>query len=316
MIDWTAQSVLITGGTGSLGRALVEELLERRKVKRLVVFSRDELKQHDMRSRWPQIDSSPIRYMLGDVRDRTRLARAFDDVDVVIHAAALKQIDTAEYNPWECAYTNVIGTQNVIEAAIDANVAKVMLTSTDKAVMPETLYGFSKATAERLIVQGNVYAKHRFTRLSAVRYGNVFGSRGSVARVFREQIARGGPITVTDPEATRFWITLPQAVEFVLSSIEIMEGGEVFIPKLHSSTIGELVDVVAEEHGGMPVDYVGLRPSEKKHEALVAPSETVADLGDRYAVRLGGVPAPTYRSDTAPRMPTSDLVALWRSTAS
>lgn len=324
-MNWAEQSVLITGGTGSLGQALVAELVKR-KCKRIVVFSRDELKQSEMRKLWPESPESPLRYFVGDVRAIERCVWAFDGVDIVIHAAALKQIDTAEKNPWETIQTNVIGTWQVCQAAIMRGVAKVMLVSTDKAVDPSTLYGASKLCAERLALRSSVYAGHGKTRFAAVRYGNVMGSRGSAVHVFREQIkASGRPVTITDPEATRFWITLPQAVDFVLSSIVMMQGGEVFIPKLKASSVGELVAAIESQTGYAStkgrITITGLRPGEKLHEVLISENETnqVWDRGDRYEIAPGlrKTEAHTfrYRSDLADRLTGHELVKLIGETA-
>lgn len=284
----THPSILITGGTGSLGKALVRRLMDAKCARRVIVFSRDELKQHEMQQVWPAGVDSPIRYFIGDVRDRARLDLALRDVQIVIHAAALKQVPTCERDPREAILTNVMGTLNVIEASIDAEVEKVMLISTDKCCSPCTLYGATKLAAERLVAASNAYVRNHKTKLSAVRYGNVFGSRGSVVHLFREQMKRGEPCTITDPQATRFWITMEQAVEFVLSSIELMKGGEVFIPKLGKSTIDELAHALAASAGWgwIRPTTVGLRGMEKRHEALISRDEVVAswDLGDRYVI--------------------------------
>lgn len=313
-MNWTEQSVLVTGGTGSLGQALVAELV-RRGCRRIVVFSRDELKQSEMRKRWPETEGSPLRYFVGDVRAIERCMWAFDGVDVVIHAAALKQVDTAERNPWETIQTNVVGTWQVCQAAIMRGVSRVMLVSTDKSVAPENLYGASKFCAERLALRSSVYASHGKTKFAAVRYGNVMGSRGSAVRVFRDQIEAGGPITVTDETATRFWITLPQAIEFVLSSIDKMEGGEVFIPKLRATSVRSLVRACQKLYGEVDVRQVGLRAGEKLHESLISENETnqVRDCGDRYVieprVRYSGSLF-KYSSDTTEEMSLDDLVKL------
>lgn len=311
-LDWTAQSVLITGGTGSLGSALVPELL-RRRVQRLVVLSRDEAKQHGMR----QTFGDAVRFFLGDVRDPGRLSLAFRGVDIVIHAAALKQQPAGEYSPDEFVLTNVIGTRNVVRAAIDAGVRRVMTISTDKVGGP-TLYGATKHCCERLTVQGNSYAGAGPTRLACTRYGNVVSSRGSVIPVWQQEMATTGAVTLTDPRATRFLVTLPQAVEFVLSSVEQMHGGEVFIPELPAATVLDLAEAVAP---GARQNVVGLRPYERLHEVLISCDEAFCarDLGDRYALlspfafwgdEPRGTPVATgfeYRSDTARRLGVNEI---------
>jgi UDP-N-acetylglucosamine 4,6-dehydratase/5-epimerase len=263
------QCILITGGTGSFGKKFVEIVLNEYRPKRLIVFSRDELKQHDMRQRFPDGPGSPMRYFLGDVRDSSRLLRAFVDVDTVVHAAALKQVPACEYNPFEAILTNVIGAKNVIDAAIDRAVKKVLAISTDKAVNPVNLYGASKLCAEKLFVHGNFYSGGHGTLFSCSRYGNVIGSRGSVIPVFLEQ-ARSGRITVTDRRMTRFWLTLEQGVRFVIHCIEKMTGGEIFVPRIPSLGIMELATALAPN---AEINYVGIRPGEKLHEVLVSEDE-------------------------------------------
>src|SRR6266481_1941554 len=274
------KTILVTGGTGSFGRKFVEIALSRYKPRRLIVFSRDELKQHEMSIQFPD---PRLRFFLGDVRDRDRLHRAFEaSVDIVVHAAALKQVPACEYNPFEAIKTNVLGAQNIIEAAIDRGVPKVIALSTDKAVNPINLYGATKLCAEKLFVQGNVYAGPRPTRFSCVRYGNVLGSRGSVVPVFLEQ-RRTGKVTVTDPRMTRFWLTLEQGVEFVIRCADLMQGGEIFIPKIPSMKIMDLVEAVAP---GCEIGYSGIRPGEKLHEVLISQDEarhTIA-LEDMFAI--------------------------------
>lgn len=268
-IDWSNSSILVTGGTGSFGRKFVEIALKRLHPRRLVVFSRDELKQHEMRQIFPDNGNSPMRYFIGDIRDAERLKRAFEDVDIVIHAAALKQVPTCEYNPIEAVATNVNGAKNVIEAALDNAVKNVMFLSTDKAVNPINLYGGTKLVAEKLIIQANAYSGNRPTRFSCVRYGNVMGSRGSVIPILFEQ-KKSGTVTVTDRQMTRFWITLQQGVEFVIKCLDLMRGGEVFIPKIPSAKISDLVKVIAP---GCKVQYIGIRPGEKLHEVLISQDE-------------------------------------------
>src|SRR5438552_1693542 len=274
------KTILVTGGTGYFGQKFVQLAFNRYKPRRLILFSRDELKQHEMSIQFPD---PRLRFFVGDVRDRDRLLRAFEaSVDLVVHAAALKQVPACEYNPYEAIKTNVLGAQNVIDAAIDRGVSKVIALSTDKAVSPVNLYGASKLCAEKLFVQGNAYAGGRVTRFSCVRYGNVLGSRGSVVPVFLEQ-RRAGKITVTDPRMTRFWLTLEQGVEFVIRCAELMQGGEIFIPKIPSMKIMDLVEAVAP---GCEIGYSGIRPGEKLHEVLISQDEarhTVA-LEDMFAI--------------------------------
>jgi UDP-N-acetylglucosamine 4,6-dehydratase/5-epimerase len=266
-VDWREVSVLVTGGTGSFGTKLVELMLTRYHPRRLVVFSRDELKQSEMMKRF----SDPsLRFFVGDVRDRDRLERAMHGVDVVFHAAALKQIPSCEYNPFEAILTNVIGGKNVIDAAIDQRVKRVIALSTDKAVNPINLYGATKLCAEKLFVQGNSYGYARGTAFSVVRYGNVIGSRGSVIPLFAAQRA-SGKVTVTDPAMTRFWIRLEQGVEFAVRCAEAMGGGEIFVPKIPSMRIMDLVGAVAAD---CAVEFIGIRPGEKLHEILISEDES------------------------------------------
>ena len=261
--------ILLTGGTGSFGWRFVDIVLREHRPKKLIVFSRDELKQHEMRQVYPDIGDSPMRYFIGDVRDKERLYRAFHDVDIVVHAAALKQVPSCEYNPFEAVKTNVIGAQNVIDAAIDCGVKQVMAISTDKAVNPVNLYGATKLCAEKLFIQGNSYVGEGGTRFSCARYGNVLGSRGSVIPAFERQ-RNSGQITVTDERMTRFWITLEQGVHFVIRCIEEMQGGEVFIPKIPSMRIMDLAEAVAP---GCKIEFIGIRPGEKLHEVLISRDE-------------------------------------------
>ena len=281
-MNWHELSVLVTGGTGSFGRTFVEVVLRELRPKKLIIFSRDELKQHEMRQQFPDTGDSPVRYFLGDVRDRERLYRAFYGVDVVVHAAALKQVPACEYNPFEAILTNVMGAKNVIDAAIDCGVKRVMALSTDKACQPVNLYGATKLCAEKLFVDGNAYAGDRDTRFACARYGNVVASRGSVIPVFLEQ-RRNGRITITDPAMTRFWITLEQGVRFVVGCIEEMHGGEIFVPKLPSMTILELSRTLAPD---CEVDVIGSRPGEKTHEILVSEDEArhTLELDDKFVI--------------------------------
>ena len=275
--------ILITGGTGSFGRRFVEILLAGFRPRKVIVFSRDELKQHEMRSQFPDDPGSPMRYFIGDVRDKDRLQRAFSGVDVVVHAAALKQVPACEYNPFEAIQTNIIGAKNVIDAAIDQAVARVMAISSDKAVNPVNLYGATKLCAEKLFVQGNAYAGERVTRFSCARYGNVVGSRGSVVPVFYAQRG-GGVLTVTDPRMTRFWLTLEQGARFVVRCIQQMQGGEIFVPKIPSMKITDMARVIAPE---CQVRTTGIRPGEKLHEVLVSEDEARQTLerDDMYIIQ-------------------------------
>lgn len=288
--NWHDKSVLITGGTGSFGRKFAEIVLREYAPKRLIIFSRDELKQHEMRV--AGFDQPNIRYFIGDVRDRDRLNRALHDVDIVVHAAALKQVPACEYNPFEAVATNILGARNVIDAAIDRGVKHVLAMSTDKATSPVNLYGATKLVAEKLFVQGNAYAGESGTRFSTVRYGNVVGSRGSVVPLFKQQAA-SGTLTVTDERMTRFWITLEQGVRFVISCIERMHGGEVFVPKLPSMNIMDLARLIAPDAA---INVIGIRPGEKIHEDMISEDEArqTVELDDRYIIQ----PAhPWWRKD-------------------
>ena len=266
-MDLNNKVVLITGGTGSFGRKFTETVLRRFSPRKLIIFSRDELKQSEMQREFP---GSNIRYFIGDVRDLERLRRAMHGVDVVVHAAAMKQVPACEYNPLEAVRTNVIGAANIIEAAIDAKVARVLAISTDKAANPINLYGATKLCAEKLFVQGNSYSGEGGTQFSCARYGNVVGSRGSVIPLFKEQ-RKTGAITVTDERMTRFWITLQQGVDFVIDCLGRMEGGEIFVPKIPSMHIMELVKAIAP---GCTVNFTGIRPGEKVHEVLLSEDES------------------------------------------
>ena len=266
-MNWSEHVVLVTGGTGSFGKKFVDIMLREYRPKKLIIFSRDELKQHDMRT--AGFDHSSLRYFIGDVRDSVRLQRALAGVTVVVHAAALKQVPACEYNPFEAIQTNIIGGRNVIDAAIDQKVHRILALSTDKAVNPINLYGATKLCAEKMFVQANAYAAAQETRFSCARYGNVVGSRGSVIPVFLEQRKRGR-ITITDPRMTRFWLTLEHGVRFVIRAIEQMHGGEIFIPKIPSMRLTDLAEAVAP---GCMVEYIGIRPGEKLHEVLLSEDE-------------------------------------------
>ncbi|OFE14582.1 UDP-N-acetylglucosamine 4,6-dehydratase (inverting) [Humibacillus sp. DSM 29435] len=302
-------SILVTGGTGSFGKAFIGEILARHQPSRVVVFSRDELKQYEVRQHFD--DDPRLRWFIGDIRDQHRLDRAMHGVDYVVHAAALKQVDTAEYNPWEFVKTNIVGSQNVIEAAIDAGVKKVVALSTDKASSPINLYGATKLTADKLFITGNHYAAAYPTRFCVVRYGNVMGSRGSVIPFFRKLAKKGKSLPITDLRMTRFFITLPQAVAFVIDSFETMQGGELYVPRIPSMKITDLAQAVAP---GAEMHEIGLRPGEKLHEEMISAEEgrRALRLGSRYVLQPdlaswgyqppeGGVPVPSgfhYTSDT------------------
>jgi UDP-N-acetylglucosamine 4,6-dehydratase/5-epimerase len=272
------KTILITGGTGSFGRKFVEVVLRRHRPKKLIVFSRDELKQSEMAK---QFHSSCRRFFIGDVRDAQRLRRALAGVDIVIHAAALKQVPTAEYNPFEAVNTNVIGAENVINAAIDNNVKRVIALSSDKAVNPVNMYGATKLCADKMFVAANNYSPYS-THFSVVRYGNVLGSRGSVITVFNEH-RKTGRIPITDERMTRFWMTLEEAVQFVLHSIQLMKGSEIFVPKIPSMKLTDLADVIAPE---CEHDLIGIRPGEKLHEVLVTADEArkTVELPQMYVI--------------------------------
>lgn len=278
----TGSDILVTGGTGSFGRAFVRHALDELNPRRIIVFSRDELKQWEVRQLFG--DDPRLRFFLGDVRDRSRLLRAMHRVDYVVHAAALKQVDSGEYNPWEFVQTNVIGSQNVIEAAIDSGVKRVVALSTDKASSPINLYGATKLTADKLFINGNHYAAAYDTRFSVVRYGNVMGSRGSIIPKFRALHAAGQSLPITDLRCTRFLITLPQAVEFVVDSFELMSGGELYVPRIPSMKVTDLAEAIAP---GAKMHDVGLRPGEKLHEEMISPEEgrRALSVGNRYVLQ-------------------------------
>jgi UDP-N-acetylglucosamine 4,6-dehydratase len=266
-MDITRATILLTGGTGSFGKAFIQHATERFPDATIRVFSRDELKQSELRARFGE---EQVRYFVGDVRDRRRLLRAAHGVDLIIHAAAMKQVPACEYNPFEAVQTNVIGAENIVDVAIDAGVEKVVALSTDKAVNPVNLYGATKLCAEKIIVQGNAYAAASNTRLACVRYGNVVGSRGSVVPLFLKQRDEGR-LTITDERMTRFWITLAQAVDLVLFAVEHASGGEVFIPKIPSMRLVDLADAIAPD---VPREMIGIRPGEKLHEVLLTADES------------------------------------------
>lgn len=255
------KTVLVTGGTGSFGKKFIKKALTLG-VKKVIVFSRDELKQYEMKQ---ELQDERIRFFIGDVRDKDRLYRAFDGVDIVIHAAAMKHVDACEYNPFEAIKTNIHGAQNIIEAAIDRSVEKVIALSTDKACSPVNLYGATKLASDKLFVAANAYVGEKKTRFAVVRYGNVVGSRGSVVPFFKK-IKHTGRVPITDERMTRFWITLDQGVQFVLDNLERMQGGEIFVPKIPSMNIMDLAKAIAPE---CKIDIIGIRPGEKLHEAMI-----------------------------------------------
>lgn len=281
MLD--GKNILITGGTGSFGKKCTEIILKRYKPNRLIILSRDELKQFDMAQRFSAEKYPCMRYFIGDVRDKERLCRAFHEVDYVIHAAALKQVPAAEYNPFEAVKTNILGAQNVINVAIDKKVKRVIALSTDKAANPINLYGATKLCSDKLFIAGNSYVGHDHTTFSVVRYGNVVGSRGSVIPFFLKE-RETGVLPVTDPKMTRFWITLEQAVEFVLKRLEEMVGGELFVPKIPSMNIMDLAKAVCPE---CKTKVVGIRPGEKLHEVMVPKDDAhrTIEYDDKYIIQ-------------------------------
>lgn len=275
-------TILITGGTGSFGRKYTQILLERYRPRRLIIYSRDELKQFEMQQ---EFSADCMRYFIGDVRDRDRLEMAMRGVEYVIHAAALKQVPAAEYNPMECIRTNIHGAENVIQAALNAGVRRVVALSTDKAANPINLYGATKLASDKLFVAANNLAGDRPTRFSVVRYGNVVGSRGSVVPYFRSLIARGAEfLPITDARMTRFWITLQQGVDFVLTNFQRMQGGEIFVPKIPSIRVTDLASALAE---GLPQRVVGIRPGEKLHEVMCPQDDShlTLEFGDHYVIK-------------------------------
>ena len=280
MIDWAKKVILVTGGTGSFGKKFIQTMVKEYHPAKIIIFSRDELKQHEMRV--AGFDDPSLRYFIGDVRDLPRLQRAFEGVDIVVHTAALKQVPACEYNPMEAIKTNILGSSNVIDAALDAGVERVLALSTDKAVNPVNLYGATKLAAEKLIVQSNYYAGEKITRMSCTRYGNVVGSRGSVVPKFIKQRCNGS-ITITDERMTRFWISLEQGARFVVRCIEQMHGGEVFVPKIPSMTIMDLARAIAPE---ARIEITGIRAGEKLHEVLISEDEarSTVELSDMFVV--------------------------------
>lgn len=283
-LDLNDKAVLVTGGTGSFGKHFVKTVIDRYKPKRLVIFSRDELKQFEMQQLFPMDRYPFMRYFIGDVRDRDRLELAMRDIDYVVHAAALKQVPTAEYNPFECIRTNVFGAENLVYAALRRNVRKVIALSTDKAANPVNLYGASKLASDKIFVAANNLAGADGTRFAVVRYGNVVGSRGSVVPFFKKLAEDGAEaLPITDPRMTRFWITLSQGVNFVLSSMEMTRGGEIFVPKIPSTTITDLASLVCPR---LDQKTVGIRPGEKLHETMIPADDSrwTVEIEDRFVI--------------------------------
>ena len=283
-MDLNDKAVLVTGGTGSFGKHFIKTVIANYKPRRLVIFSRDELKQFEMQQDFPVAQYPFIRYFIGDVRDKDRLEMAMNGIDFVIHAAAMKQVTTAEYNPFECIRTNVFGAENVVSACLRTGVKRVVALSTDKAANPINLYGASKLASDKIFVAANNLAGADGTRFSVVRYGNVFGSRGSVVPFFKQLIANGADsLPITDERMTRFWITLTQGVNFVLSSMEMMKGGEIYVPKIPSTTIPQLANLVSPGH---KTHVVGIRPGEKLHETMIPADDAhcTVELEDRFVI--------------------------------
>jgi UDP-N-acetylglucosamine 4,6-dehydratase len=315
-LDLNDRSVLVTGGTGSFGKHFLKTVIAQYKPRRLIIFSRDELKQFEMAQDFPPEKYPFIRYFIGDVRDRDRLDLALRDVDYVVHAAAMKQVPTAEYNPFECIRTNVFGAENVVTACLSRGVKRVVALSTDKAANPVNLYGASKLASDKIFAAANNLAGADGTRFSVVRYGNVFGSRGSVVPFFKKLAEQGAEsLPITDTRMTRFWITLTQGVNFVLSSMEMMRGGEIYVPKIPSTTIPQLATLVSPQ---LRQHVIGIRPGEKLHETMIPADDAHAtlELEDRYVIlqgfasesrdaylHRGGRPVPdgfSYSSDSNP----------------
>ncbi|MHB1126208.1 MAG: UDP-N-acetylglucosamine 4,6-dehydratase (inverting) [Bacillota bacterium] len=273
------KTILVTGGTGSFGKKFIEVVFRDYQPAKVIIFSRDELKQYEM---FQQFKDDRLRFFIGDVRDKERLNRAFDGVDIVIHAAAMKQVPTCEYNPFEAIKTNVLGAQNIIEVAIDRGISKIIALSTDKAANPVNLYGATKLCSDKLFIAGNSYVGKGKTRFSVVRYGNVVGSRGSVIPFFK-QMRHSGMIPITDPRMTRFWITLEQGAQFVLQSIQRMHGGEIFVPKIPSMKVIDLAEAIAP---GCDLKFVGIRPGEKLHEVMVPEDDAhhTVEMDDYYVI--------------------------------
>lgn len=282
--DLKGKSILITGGTGSFGKTLLKNLLANHEPRKVIVFARGEYMHFELQNSLSEADRKKVRFFVGDIRDLDRLVMAFRGVDVVIHAAAQKQVPLAEYNPFECIRTNVIGAENIVQAAIRCGVKTVLALSTDKAVNPINLYGASKLASDKIFVAANALGAGTSTVFSVVRYGNVLGSRGSIIPFFRQLIADGATeLPITDERMTRFWITLDQAVEFTLSCLPTIQGGEIFVPKIPTMSIMDLAEAMAPE---LPTKVVGIRPGEKLHEIMITEhnAHTTYDLGDRYLI--------------------------------
>ena len=312
MSGFEGSSVLITGGTGSFGKAFISALLATQNPARVAIFSRDELKQFEMKQTLG--DDPRVRFFIGDIRDRDRLAMAMHGVDFVIHAAALKQVDTAEYNPMEYVKTNILGSENVMLASIDAGVKKVVALSTDKASSPINLYGATKLTADKLFISGNHYSYARGTKFAVVRYGNVMGSRGSVIPLFRKLASDGKPLPITDSRMTRFWIILPQAVKFVMDAFADMDGGELFVPRIPSMHVTDLARAIAPD---AELVEVGIRPGEKLHEEMISSEDSLRTIRQPNRYVVGPTLAEwTYRVPPGDPVPvgfayTSDSNDLW-----
>lgn len=291
MNEFQNKTILITGGTGSFGKKFINKILSY-DVKKVIVFSRDELKQYEMQQ---DFTDKRMRFFIGDVRDKDRLYRAFDGVDYVVHAAAMKHVEASEYNPLEAIKTNINGAQNVIEAAIDCGVQKVIALSTDKACSPINLYGATKLASDKLFIAANSYAGDKDISFSVVRYGNVVGSRGSVVPFF-QKVKETGTIPITDERMTRFWITLDQGVQFVIDSFNRMHGGELFVPKIPSMKVTDLAKAIAPECN---IEYIGIRPGEKLHEAMITEDDArrTLDMGDYYIIQPE---FPWWKSEFAP----------------
>lgn len=298
-VAWDEEVILVSGGTGSFGKKFAQILLRDYRPRKLIIFSRDELKQYEMRV--GGFDAPNLRYFLGDVRDVDRLRRAMQGVTTVIHAAALKQVPACEYNPFEAVLTNIMGSRNIIEAALDTGVKRVLALITDKAVSPVNLYGATKLVAEKLFVDGNAYVGVGPTRCSCVRYGNVVGSRGSVVPLFLKQ-RKTGKLTITDPRMTRFWITLDQGVRFVIRGVEQMQGGEVFVPKIPSMNVMDLARAMGPE---CAIETIGIRPGEKLHELLISDDEArnAVELDDAYIIQPNQPWWPEHSLAGARRLP-------------
>lgn len=304
-IDFDDKSILVTGGTGSFGRNFVRTALQRYRMHRLVIFSRDELKQYEMQNALEkEFGNRELRFFIGDVRDGDRLEMAMRGVDYVIHAAALKQVPAAEYNPIECIKTNVHGAENVVTAALRCRVKRVLALSTDKAVSPINLYGASKLASDKIFIAANNLSGDIGTRFAVVRYGNVLGSRGSVIPLFQRLIAEGAnELPITDPRMTRFWITLQQGIDFVLSCTEMMQGGEIFVPKIPSMKMSELAKALAPS---LPHKIVGIRPGEKLHEVMITRDDArmTIELPDRYVIQ------PAFNFWRGPNYSFKDIAAV------